>query len=205
MVLQIQNFKYEFHVVKLAGIEINLPEAYFQSYFYSIKINLFFAQPFTPSPVISIKTIIFKKIMKKIALFLFSALMLTGCSLDDDGTRIAYQYSKISETDLPESFEKGKSYTIKVTYLLPTACHTAAGIEAKRGNTSGSPRRDIYIVGVSRYDENQAECNREDDDLEKEASFSLFIDEDEPYTFYLWNGYDDDSQSKYIVVEVPVL
>ena len=143
--------------------------------------------------------------MKKIALILFSALILFACSLDDEGPRMAYQYSKISETDLPESFEKGKSFTIKVTYVLPTACHTAAGIEAKRGNTTGDQRRDIYIVGISRYDQNQAECNREDDDLEKEASFSLIIDEDEPYTFYLWDGYDDDAKSKYIEVEVPVL
>src|SRR5690606_30554693 len=100
---------------------------------------------------------------------------------------------------------KGKSYTIKVTYLLPTACHTAAGIEAKRGNTTGSQRRDVYIAGISRHDENQPECNRENGDLKKEASFSLLIDEDEPYTFYLWNGLDEDNQSKYTVVEVPVL
>lgn len=143
--------------------------------------------------------------MKKIALFLFSALILSGCSLDDEGTSLAYRYSKVVETNLPESFEKGKSYTIKITYLLQDACHTPAGIEAKRGNTTGDQRRDIYIVGISQYDTNQKECNKEDGDLKKEASFSLLIDENEPYTFYLWDGYDADGKSKYVVVEVPVL
>jgi len=143
--------------------------------------------------------------MKKIALFLFSVLILSSCSLDDEGPSLGYKYSKVMETNLPESFEKGKSYTIKITYLLPDACHTPSGIEARRGNTTGDQRRDIYIVGISQYDTTLKECTKESDNLKKEASFSLLIDENEPYTFYLWDGYDADGKSKYILVEVPVL
>ncbi len=131
--------------------------------------------------------------------------MFSSCSMDDDEINLAYQYSVVSQTDLPESFEKGKSYTVKVNYILPSACHAPAGIEAKRGNTHGDQRRDIYIAGIARYDANLSQCNREEEDLEKEASFSILIDEDEPYTFYLWNGLNDDDESQYTVVEVPVI
>lgn len=134
-----------------------------------------------------------------------AAVVFTGCSIEDDGPRIAFQFSEVTTADLPASFEKGKTYKIDITYLLPSACHTAAGLEAKRGNNDGDQRRDIYVVGMASYDANQTECNREDDDLEREASFSILIDEDEPYTFYLWSGVDDNMESQYTVVEVPVL
>lgn len=143
--------------------------------------------------------------MKKIVFLFITTLIFTGCSIENDGTQLAYQFSKVTSADLPETFEKGKTYQIDVNYLLPSACHVATGIEVKRGNFTGDQRRDIYIVGISSYDANQTECNREDDDLERENSFSFLIDEDEPYTFYLWNGVDDNMESQYIIVEVPVL
>ncbi len=143
--------------------------------------------------------------MKKIALLLFAVIALTGCSIEDDGPRYSHQFSEVTETTLPASFEKGKTYKIDVTYLLPSGCHTEAGLEVQRGNTQGDQRRDIYVVGMSRHDANQTVCNRENDDPEREGSFSILIDEDEPYTFYLWSGVDDNMESQYTVVEVPVL
>lgn len=142
--------------------------------------------------------------MKKFALLFVAILTLSSCSIDDDGPRIAYQFAEVTGENLPEFFEKGKTYKVDITYLLPTACHTAAGLEVKRGNNSGDQRRDIYVVGIGSFDANQTECNREDDDLEKEASFSILIDEDEPYTFYLWSGVDENMENEYTVVEVPV-
>jgi hypothetical protein len=143
--------------------------------------------------------------MKKLILLFVAAIALTSCSIEDDGPRIAYQFAEVTAADLPASFEKGKTYKVDVTYLLPSACHTAAGLEVKRGNDSGDQRRDIYVVGIGRYDANLGECTREEDELEREASFSILIDEDEPYTFYLWSGVDDNMESQYTVVEVPVM
>lgn len=142
--------------------------------------------------------------MKKFIYLIFTSLFFLSCSLDDDGTRIVYEYSEITSADLPESFEKGKTYQIDITYLLPSACHTAAGIEVKRGNSAGDARRDIYVAGVSTFDANQAECTRDGNNLEIENHFSIFIDEDEPYKFYLWIGVDDEMESQYTIVEVPV-
>mgnify|MGYP003111640820 CR=1 FL=1 len=145
--------------------------------------------------------------MKKLVLLLFSAffLILSSCNIEDDGPRIATNFAEVTEIELPDFFERGKTYEIEVTYLLPSACHTAAGLEASRGSVEGSGRRDIYVAGVATYDQNVVTCNRQSDDLEKTAKFSIGIDEEDPYTFYLWTGLDSDLESEFTVIEVPVI
>ncbi len=138
--------------------------------------------------------------------FLFVMMLIfTSCSIEDDGTRIEYEFAEVTEADLPESFEKGKTYEIDITYVLPSACHTASGINAIRGSSTGVERRDIYVVGISSYNAIQTECNRDDENLERENSFSIHIDENDPYTFYLWSGLNEDLENQYNVVEVPVV
>lgn len=145
--------------------------------------------------------------MKKFALLLFTTLLIVSCSIEDDGPRTAYQYAKVTTTDLPESFERGKTYTVKVTYRLPSACHSPAGLEARRGSQTGEARRDIYVFGVTSYDENLTTCNREaeDEDLLKQSSFTITINEEGTYTFFLFNGLNSSNEIQYIEVEVPVV
>ena len=143
--------------------------------------------------------------MKKLALLFVCVLTLASCSLEDDEPSISYEWAKIVDAELPESFEKGKSYQIKFTYLLPSACHTGLGLDAKRGGFTGEERRDIYVVGVTSYNPSVTECTIQSEDLEREKTLTINIDEDEPYTFYLWDGLDDEEESQYIVVEVPVV
>lgn len=145
--------------------------------------------------------------MKKLILFFASAVLLTGCSLEEDTPGTAYRFAEVTAADLPAAFEKGKTYTVDISYLLPTPCHAAAGLEVRRGNISGAARRDIYIAGVAAYDANLVQCPEEEEDeeeLTREASFSIRIDESEPYTFYLWIGVDEQMQSQYTTVTVPV-
>lgn len=145
--------------------------------------------------------------MKKLALLLVATLLFASCSIEDDGPDIRYEYAEVISADLPESFEEGKTYRIDVTYLLPTACHNPAGIEGKRGGSSGDERRDIYIAGVASYDGNLEDCDEEADEEErtKEGTFSITIDEDEAYTFYLWVGENTAGENQYTIVEVPVV
>ncbi len=142
--------------------------------------------------------------MKRISI-LFLALILSGCSVDDDNVNLVNQFAVVSQTDLPESFEKGKIYTVKVKYLLPTACHTAAGVDARRGDSQGNRRRDIFVTGVARSAANMGECTRVEENLEREGSFSILIDENEPYTFHLWRGVNAENQNQFTVVVVPVI
>ena len=146
--------------------------------------------------------------MKKFLLMLFTASALISCDIDDDGPQLVTVPAKVVETDLPEFFEQGETYEINITYLLPNECHFPGGIVAQRGSEMGNGRRDIYVYGLATVElgntcEDPA-TSEEENELEKTAKFSLLVDEDEPYTFYLWSGTDEDGEEIFEEVEVPV-
>ncbi|TVZ26362.1 hypothetical protein JM83_1318 [Gillisia sp. Hel_I_86] len=148
--------------------------------------------------------------MKKLILVFVSALALISCNIDDEGPKTLLAASIVTNIDVPEFFEAGKTYDIDVTYLLPDACHTAAGVKAQRGSISNGEEefRQIYVTGVSSFDANLTECDKEaeDEELIKESTFTMSIasDEDEPYTFYLWAGLDENDDNIFTEVVVPV-
>lgn len=143
--------------------------------------------------------------MKKIAFLVICTLMVAGCNIEDEGPGFIQVYAEVSGADLPESFERGKVYDIEVTYLLPNACHVGLGLYANRGGFEGSSRRDIYVAGVASGPATEAECTEEEEELEIEDSFSIRIDENEPFTFYLWEGVDENQKNVYTRIVVPVI
>lgn len=141
--------------------------------------------------------------MKKLILLFACSLMFMSCEVEDDGPNLVMVASKVTGAELPEYFEKGKTYEIEVTYLLPDACHIPAGLQVNRGANIGNGRRDIFISGVASY-EYGTTCDKEDENLEETKTFILEITEDEPYTFYLWQGRDENHESIYTEIVVPV-
>ncbi len=146
--------------------------------------------------------------MKKLILLFVSALLTVSCDVNDGGPITMLAASEVTETDLPEFFEAGKTYTVKVTYLLPSACHFAAGVDARRGGDSSEQYREIYVRGMASYDANLTECDEEvdEEELEKEGTFQITItpNEEDPYTFYLWTGINENEENIYTEVVVPV-
>lgn len=142
--------------------------------------------------------------MKKTLFLLMSVLVLTGCEIEDDGPTTVNVLAEVVDADLPETFEMGETYEIDITYLLPDACHLPMGLQASRGAMNGDARRDIYIAGVASRKADQNECTLEDEDLEEVEELTIRIDEDEAYTFYLWTGFDEDDESVYTKIVVPV-
>lgn len=142
--------------------------------------------------------------MKKLILLLVLGASLSACSLDDDGPVYDQKLAKIVSIDLPESFERGDTYSIDVVYILPDGCHIPLGVSATRGGQTGDDRRKIYVAGVVSRERGTTGCNQPTQDLEVDGSFSIRIDETEPYTFYLWTGVDAQGKAIYDVVEVPV-
>ncbi len=143
--------------------------------------------------------------MKKLVLLMLGFVCLfTSCDVEDDGPQTISYYAEVTEADLPEYFEKGKTYEIEITYLLPSACHTKAGIVAQRGGDTDEKYREIYIVGLANADADLVDCNIEEDDLEETGKFTINIDREEDYTFFLWQGVDEDEENIYTEVVVPV-
>lgn len=145
--------------------------------------------------------------MKKLALLIGCVFVFIACDVEEQEPWKVPVYAEVTDVDLPESFELGETYTIEVTYLLPTACHEAAGLELDRGGNTGDEYRDIYIAGVATIYSDVTECNEEEneeEDLMETATFSLTISVEEPYTFHLWEGVDEENKNIFTSIEVPV-
>lgn len=146
--------------------------------------------------------------MKRLILLFVSSLFLISCDVDDDGPRTKLTAAEVTAADLPEFFESGETYDIDVSYLLPSACHSAAGLDVRREGATGDEFRKIYITGVASYDANLIECDEEaeEDELEREDDFQIIIgiNEEDSYTFYLWAGVDEDDNNIFTEVVVPI-
>ncbi len=140
--------------------------------------------------------------MKKLIVLFVGSLLFWSCDIDE-GENTQAQYAVVSAIDLPEFFELGEIYEIEVTYLLPSGCHSAAGIDAHRMNELAE-QWDIFVAGVSTYDANAGECTRANTNPERTGMFTLRVDEDITYIFHLWTGTDINNQPVYTIVEVPV-
>ncbi|NJY63039.1 hypothetical protein HC174_09750 [Salinimicrobium sp. CDJ15-81-2] len=142
--------------------------------------------------------------MKKFLLLALFVFTLQSCELESDDPGWLPELVRVTDIELPEFFEEGKSYDIEVTYVLPTACHIPQGINASREALYGSGRRKIYVAGIAAKKFGEPVCQEESDDLEKTGSFRLVVDEDMPYTFFLWTGIDEAGKDLYTEIEVPV-
>lgn len=143
--------------------------------------------------------------MKKLAFLLLITFSLVGCTLEDDGPNRLLEFAEITNADLPEYFERGESYDIVVTYLLPSACHAFNGFDARQGQ--GANSNEIFIGVVTSYDANQTECNKEEDNLSREATLrdvTITGEVGTVYIFKFWAGQDSSGETQYYIVEVPV-
>lgn len=143
--------------------------------------------------------------MKKIALILLAIVTLNSCTINDDnGPSIDFEAAEITENTLPDEFERGKNYTITVTYMLPSQCHSFAGIDARRASNTGDGRREIYVAAVSSFSIN-SNCDDSVEGSTGTSTFSIQIDESEDYKFYFWTGIDAADDPVYDEVTVPVV
>lgn len=123
--------------------------------------------------------------------------------MDDDGG-IVTEYARVTNVNFPPYFELGESYDLEVTYMLPTACHNAMGIDALRVSSTGDGKREIYIAGIVSHNPGAGECTRSNTDPARKASFTIVIDETEPYNFYLYEGKNSNNEAEYTRVTIRV-
>lgn len=134
-------------------------------------------------------------------LLVLSTFIFVACSTDDDvQPNILSTKAKILKAELPDSFAVGENYTIEVYYELPSACHLDVGLKIDPGSTNA----EFYIYGVAAYDADQVGCDQTSTDLQRQGEFSVFVENDQPYVFYIWQGFDEDGNDIYVPEEVEV-
>ena len=139
-------------------------------------------------------------------LFALLGIFITSCSIDEDVPNIEYGFASITDSDFPEYFEAGKSYDLKLTYTLPSNCHTFFGFDGGREDESS---QEIFIYALTSRDLNLTNCNSEGENLTREGTIRNFmvsdnVSEDEVFIFKLWIGNDSEDNPIYETIEVPV-
>lgn len=143
--------------------------------------------------------------MKKLIALFGLLLIVTSCNVDDDGPQYHTSYAKVVNIDVPEYFVVGQTDTLKITYQLPTACHTALGVQSNRGQ--GEEKDDIFLIGVVSVDATLTQCSIDapEEDLLEVTEATLVVEDRESYTFHLFQGFDDiDNEPIYQTIERPV-
>ncbi|MCK0155911.1 hypothetical protein MWU65_01890 [Cellulophaga sp. F20128] len=131
-------------------------------------------------------------------LLLFAAgLSFTACSLNDDGTNFKYVNLKVVSAEVPQSFELGQRYDIKVTYLSPNSCTYFEGFDIHKHEIT---EREIYPIGAELVDRDN--CEESAAEVEVTLKFEVIYEDD--YLFKFWTGQNADGEDEYLEVAVPV-
>ena len=137
--------------------------------------------------------------MKKIILLLLVSVVLLCCSpKDEEGKKAVVNILvPIVSVNLPNSFTEGETYNIKIVYSPPTRCHDFAGLE------KDSEENEYYFAVMNSYSPNDASCE-EEEGLTGETSFSFTPETNDFYIFNFWQGQNDQGESRFLTMEIPV-
>jgi len=137
-----------------------------------------------------------KKVLSILMLFVAS-VSFTACSLDDDGTNFKYVNLEVVSVEVPDSFDLGQVYDIKVTYLNPNDCTYFEGFDIHKHEVT---EREVYPIGAELVD--QDDCEESATEVEVTLKFEVIYEED--YLFKFWTGKNADGEDEYLEVTVPV-
>ncbi|WP_130733309.1 hypothetical protein [Flavobacterium sp. J27] len=134
--------------------------------------------------------------MKRIFFLLSIFLVLNSCNVDD-GERYHFQILGVEEAIVPDSFELGNTYEIKLRYYRPTTCHIYDGLYYDKDlNTR--------IIAIRTVVFERDNCVPADSEL-VEATFNFHVTNNGSYIFKFWQGTDENGEDIFYEVEVPVI
>jgi len=135
--------------------------------------------------------------MKKFALFCLTLLLLTSCSVDDDSASFTFEALPVESVDIPEEFVMGETYPITVSYYRPSTCHVFRDFYYKKENNQRTVAPVNYV-----FEENNCDTLNE---VLTEATFNFLVTSNGSYIFKFWQGKDENDESQYLTIEVPVV
>ena len=136
--------------------------------------------------------------MKKVFLYVILALTAASCSLDDGNQYSADELVPIESVVLPDTLDFQETYDFEITYERPTDCHAFLGYSYD----SQENERTIAVINRIYYDENSNCQTLEDELITQTLSFEVLREDN--YVFNFWQGVDDNGDSVFLTIEVPV-
>lgn len=135
--------------------------------------------------------------MKKIVLFLIVITSFLSCSLDDDGPTYTYSVLPVDSYVVPASFTLGQTYSIKLKYQKPTACHIYQGIYYEKNLNTRT-------IAIQTALQNNQVCTQEVPPI-SEVSFNFTVTNTGSYIFKFYKGKDTAGEDIFEEVEIPVV
>ncbi|MGB5555250.1 MAG: hypothetical protein WBM83_11375 [Flavobacteriaceae bacterium] len=123
-------------------------------------------------------------------------LLISACSLNDDGINFHYEALKITSVEMPESFDLHQIYTIKVSIMRPNDCTLIEGFDVTKSELTV---RNVYVIGAILE---KTDCQVMDQEVQDTFQFEVLYNE--PYLFRFFTGNDSNGEAQYLEIEVPV-
>lgn len=138
--------------------------------------------------------------MKKLALLFLVAVSLVSCSLDDSNQPIYhYEILPVESFQVPDTFDFGAIYQVKLFFKYPTLCHSNGGIYFDRHLNER-----IFAIQSTVYDGQNCEPIDEEENELKELSVNFQVVNRETYLFKFYKGKDENGNNIFEEVEIPV-
>ena len=135
--------------------------------------------------------------MKKIVLFVILITSLLSCSVDNDNTTYTYSVLPVESYVVPASFTLGETYSIKLKYQKPTACHIYQGIYYEKNLNTRT-------IAIQTALQNNQVCTQEVPPI-SEVSFNFTVTNTGSYIFKFYKGEDAAGEDIFEEVEIPVV
>jgi hypothetical protein len=127
---------------------------------------------------------------------LSALLTLTGCNLEDP-ENFYFVALPITSVEMPVAFELNKTYDIKVKFQRSSDCAFFEGFDVIKEDTMV---RNVSAIGSLLTDND----NCKEISQEIEESFRFIVLYNETYLFKFYQGKDENNESQYLEIEVPV-
>ena len=140
--------------------------------------------------------------MKKLFLFVLTAVLFTSCISDDsiEEQEFYFEILPIEQVFLPETFTYGEIYQIEYNYYKPTTCYSFNELYYL---IEGDFRTVAVINSVFEKNDGLI-CEPLNEELEWRVFNFECTKNFGSYIFQFWQGQDSNGNDTYLTYEVPV-
>jgi hypothetical protein len=135
--------------------------------------------------------------MKRVIMLCLTFVLFASCSVDDDGVNFSFEILPVESVDIPTEFTIGETYPITISYFRPSTCYTFNDFYYLK-------ELNERTVAPINYVFERNDCETLENEL-VEQTFNFIVTSNGSFVFKFWQGEDNDGESQFLTIEVPVV